>query len=96
MTTLTTSPPVNGWSRKIVNDPNKFSKLSFEAIAIAIPPTPSPAASAVIFTLKIFPIIRNPPRISIIIFKESVANGISWSSNLDSVFSVFFLSISPK
>ena len=31
----------------MVNDPNKFSKLSLEAMAIAIPPIPKPVAKAV-------------------------------------------------
>ena len=30
----------------MVKEPNKFSKLSFEAIAIAIPPIPKPVAKA--------------------------------------------------
>ena len=41
----------DGWclSKKIVNDPKRFSKLSFEANATATPPTPRPAAKAVTF-----------------------------------------------
>ena len=50
-----TSPTAKGLSKKIVNDPNKFSILSFEARAIATPPTPSPATNAVMFTSNTFP-----------------------------------------
>ena len=43
----TRSPTKKGLSKNIVNEPNKFSKLSLDAIAIAIPPMPTPAAKAV-------------------------------------------------
>ena len=44
-----TSPTWKGLSRNIVKDSKRFSKLSFDARAIATPPTPSPAAKAVTF-----------------------------------------------
>ncbi|GIR10645.1 MAG: hypothetical protein CM15mP22_0650 [Gammaproteobacteria bacterium] len=39
-------------SKNIVKEPSRFSRLSLDARAIATPPTPSPAASAVTSTLK--------------------------------------------
>ena len=52
---VTVSPTVNGLSKKIVKEPKRFSKLSFEAIARAIPPITSPATRAVIFTFRTLP-----------------------------------------
>ena len=52
---MTVSPTVNGLSKKIVNDPSRFSKLSLEANANATPPIPNPVTSAVTLTSKTFP-----------------------------------------
>ena len=51
---VTISPTVKGRSKKMVKEPSKFSKLSLEAIAIAIPPIPKPVARAVTSTSNIF------------------------------------------
>ena len=75
--TFTTSPTVKGLSKKIVNDPNRFSRLSFEAIAIAIPPIPNPVASAVILMSKTFPKTKKRAKITTKILPISIANGIS-------------------
>ena len=47
----------------MVKEPNRFSKLSLEAIAMAIPPIPKPVASAATFTLKILLITVSDPKI---------------------------------
>ena len=45
----------------MVNEPRRFSKLSLDANATATPPTPSPAANAVILTPKmLLKIIKTP------------------------------------
>ena len=81
------SPTWNGLSKKIVNEPSKFSRLSFEARATATPPTPSPAASAVTSTSKMLLKIIKAPKMKTKTLPISIANGISWSSTLLSVFS---------
>ena len=75
--TVTISPTVKGWSKKIVKEPKRFSKLSLEAIARASPPIPRPVASAVIFTSKIFPITITKANTYVIIFAISIIKGIS-------------------
>ena len=56
---------------------------------MAIPPTPKPAANAVMLTSNILPMIANTPIMIINIFRKSVAKGINWSSSLDSVLLAF-------
>ena len=75
--TLTTSPTVNGLSKNIVKDPSKFSRLSFDAIAIAIPPIPNPVAKAVMFMSNTFPKIKNRANMTTRILPISIANGMS-------------------
>ena len=90
-----TSPTTKGLSKKMVNDPNKFSILSFEARAIATPPTPSPAIKAVMFTPNTFPRIITSAKIIITTFVRSIAKGISPSSTLLSVWAALSFSLIP-
>ena len=74
---VTISPTVKGLSKKIVNEPNKFSKLYFEANANATPPIPRPVTNAVTLTLKTLPNIITTPIIIVRTFAISIANGIN-------------------
>ena len=60
---------------KIINEPNRFSKLSLEAIATAIPPTPNPAAKAVISISNTVAKTVKTPNMTIITFKREEKNG---------------------
>ena len=74
---MTISPTVKGLSKKIVNEPNRFSRLSFDASANATPPIPKPVTSAVIFTSKTFPSIMTIPRTIVSTLAMSIAKGIN-------------------
>ena len=74
---VTISPTVNGLSKKIVNYPRRFSKLSLDAKANATPPIPSPVTKAVIFTSNTSPKIITIPRTMVNTFATSIANGIN-------------------
>ena len=74
---VTISPTVNGLSKNIVNDPNKFSKLSFEAKAKATPPIPKPVTKAAILTSNTFPKIITIPSTIVITLAISTANGMT-------------------
>ena len=74
---VTVSPTVKGLSKKIVKEPNKFSKLSLEAKAKATPPIPNPVTNAVILTSKTSPKIITTPKTIVITLAKSIAKGIN-------------------
>ena len=74
---VTISPTVKGLSKKIVNDPKRFSKLSFEANANATPPIPRPVTRAVTLTSKTLPNIITTPRTIVNTLAISIAKGIN-------------------
>ena len=88
--TVTVSPTVNGLSKNMVKEPKRFSKLSLDAIARAIPPIPKPVISPVAFTPKTSPRIIPPTNIYDINLIISIVKGTNWSSILFSVSSALF------
>ncbi|MNI93263.1 hypothetical protein D3C73_1511860 [compost metagenome] len=69
----------------MVNDPMRFSKLSFAARAMAIPPIPKPVIRVSTFTSKTKPSrVKTPIKITMVL-KSSFRKGTSWSSALSSV-----------
>ncbi len=85
LSVFTKSPTTKGLSIKIKNDPNRFSKVSFDAKAIANPPIPKPAIILATLSLKTAPKIKRILMITVIALIEDAKKGTNKSSILDVV-----------